>query len=110
MRRAVWGPSIVAACLAGCAPHPGRLLVVVDTDISAEELSTIRVVAGASRERSLALRGERAFTLPLSFVVVPRGGDSDRRVRVVVSGLGPDGRELVVSRSLIAGFIEGETR
>ncbi len=112
------------ALSASCAPHPGRLLVVVDTDLPVPtplgELN-VRVARtdGAGAE-------VRPFTLnatsdvPLSFAVAPRGVATDVEIRVDGYAAGalicdepglPVGCVApLVSRRVVTGFVGGSTR
>ncbi len=107
-----------------CAPGAGRLLVVVDTDISVPgELGEIdveidRVDGAGSARRTFALGA--ATDVPLSFVVSPRGSVVDvdiniagyRRGAVICERLGePVGCVApLVSRRAVTGFVPGSTR
>src|SRR5262249_8599358 len=47
-------------------------------------------------------------TLPLSFGVVPPGGDASRKVDVLIEGKDPAGN-VIVTRHAVTGFIDGKT-
>ncbi len=113
---------VVCACalsLAGCDSPATQLVVLVDTDFEVTgELARVhaRVLDAEGREVSgheLALAatgvdaGPARFHVPLSFAVVPLGGDAGRRIVVEVDGLDPGG-ELLVRRRAVTGFIEHE--
>ncbi|RLB48976.1 MAG: hypothetical protein DRJ42_22045 [Deltaproteobacteria bacterium] len=108
--------------LAACQGHPGRVLVVVDSDYSVPaELSEVRVLAGPVDDpesrmgQAFALTEFRpppggTYNLPLSLVVVPRDGNSDREVEVVVEGrLVSVGDVLVRATRVLHGFRAGDT-
>lgn len=99
--------------------EPTQLVVLVDSDMNVpSELATVNVVVSDASGREVTSRpfalaevssaGSAQYALPLSFGVVPQGGDVSRRVDVVVSGLGPDDTTLV-SRRARTGFVEGQT-
>jgi hypothetical protein len=108
---------------AGCeAGHPGRVLVVVSSDYPVPaELSEVRVLAGPADDPDD--RTGQAFVLtrvtpppagthhiPLSLVVTPRGGDSDRRVEIIVEGrTAASGDVLIRSTRVLDGFRRGDT-
>ena len=108
-----WG-GLLFVLTCACSTPPTQLVVVVDSDFAVpEELTTVEVevfdaagetVSGTSF--ALARRGEgqpARFPLPLSFGVVPQGGDASRRVRVVVRGKTAADR-LMVQRAATTGF------
>ncbi len=108
--------------LAACQGHPGRVLVVVDSDYSVPaELSEVRILAGPVDDpesrmgQAFALTEFRpppggTYNLPLSLVVVPRDGNSDREVEVVVEGrLVSVGDVLVRATRVLHGFRAGDT-
>lgn len=109
---------LCAAALAvgGCESPPTQLVVLVDTDFSVnEELGRVRarVLDQAGSEVSsydFALADDAAepspaqFPVPLSFAVVPRDGDADRRVVIEVDGMSADG-DTRVQRRAVTGFL-----
>ena len=116
--RALAIPLSLATLLACDAPAT-QLVVLVDTDFEVnEELRSISAVVldGDGQEVSAhdfaladdaASPGPASFAMPLSFAVVPVGGDASRRVTVHVRGLAADGATLV-SRRAVTGFIDEE--
>lgn len=119
MARRLLAHLTIAALLASCSKPATQLVVVVDTDYAVpEELAEIRARIEAPdgtevSAASFALTGAdqpqpTRFVVPLSFGVVPVDGDASRRLEVIVSGMDPEGRRLVV-RSARTGFIEGRT-
>lgn len=122
MARLDFGARVVACVLlsCGCESPATQLVVLVDSDFDVPaELARVhvRVLDEADAEMSsheFALAGEGVdpgparFVLPLSFAVVPRGQDADRRVAIEVDGLGPDDEEVIVRRRAVTGFIEEE--
>jgi hypothetical protein len=103
----------------GCSSQGTQLLVVVDTDYAVRsEVTTVRVtVEGAgvrdTRSFELAERGgppsARYLALPLSFAVVPKGGDASRQVTVTAEALDERGTTRV-STFARTGFVEGQAR
>ncbi|MEC7523729.1 MAG: lectin-like protein [Myxococcota bacterium] len=113
-----WG-GLLFVLTCACSAPPTQLVVVVDSDFAVpEELTTVEVeVFDAAGETvsgttfALAPRGEgqpARFPLPLSFGVVPQGGDASRRVRVVVRGKTATDR-IMVQRAATTGFLEGRS-
>ncbi|MBW2461801.1 MAG: hypothetical protein JRH11_09150 [Deltaproteobacteria bacterium] len=113
---------LILVVLPACQGHPGRVLVVVDSDYSVPaELSEVRVLAGPVDDpesrtgQAFALTELRpppagTHNLPLSLVVVPRDGDSHREVEVVVEGrLVSIGDVLVRATRVLQGFRAGDT-
>ena len=109
-----------SATLLGCEAAATQLIVLVDTDFSvpgemARIGTTVRNAAGAEvTAQSFALAGRDVepgpaqFVIPISFGIVPVGGDARRLVTVDVQGI--DGADVpLVSRRAITGFIEGQT-
>lgn len=101
------------ACSSACADDTG-LRVVVASDI--EDLGSFEIAVWAGEvRRDDTLRSRRVFvigepdgvTLPASMGLVPRDGDSLRRVRIEVTGFTP--RD-AVTRAVTTGFVQGETR
>lgn len=105
--------------LLGCDSPPTQLVVVVDTDFEVnEELASVAAAVldaegqqVSAQELALANDDEAPsatrFAVPLSFGVVPVGGDASRRVTVQIDGRAPDGT-LLVQRAAITGFVEGQ--
>ncbi len=119
---AAFGLIAVALSCFGCESHPGRVLVVVDSDYRVPvELGEVRVFAGPAdnpedrRGQGFVLTSIEpppagTHRLPLSLVVTPRGGDSDRRVAVMVEGLASASRDVLVqSTRVLDGFRPGDT-
>ena len=114
-----WPIIALGVVLAACAPHTGRLLVVVDTDLGALRLRRVDVVArraaGGAETHTFV---EPSF--PFSFVVV--AGSSADGVEIAASGYslgqtpctapgepvgcGPP----LVTRTLVSPFDPGTTR
>jgi hypothetical protein len=115
--------AVALALLAmACESHPGRVLVVVDTDYRVPaELSEVRILAGPADDPEdrtgqgfvltrITPPPPGTYRLPLSMVVVPRGGDSDRRVEIVVEGrAAATGDVLIRSTRILDGFRRGDT-
>jgi hypothetical protein len=115
--------AIALAVLAtACDSHPGRVLVVVDSDYAVPaELSEVRILAGPADDPDdrtgqgfvltrIAPPPAGTYRLPLSMVVVPRNGDSDRRVEIVVEGrAAASGEVLIRSTRILNGFRRGDT-
>jgi len=100
---------LATAFLLGCTVQPTQLVVIVDTDMTAEELDgfSTRVLDGRGQvvgERTFA-RGTvpPAVLLPATFGVAPKDRDADRRVTVEVVALHA-GDELFRTRA-VTGFI-----
>ncbi len=113
---------LLALSAAACESHPGRVLVVVDSNYPVPaELSEVRILAGPADDPEdrtgqgfvltrVSPAPPGTHRLPLSLVVVPRGGDSDRRVEVVVEGrAAATGDVLIRSTRILDGFREGNT-
>ncbi|MEC7523264.1 MAG: hypothetical protein VYE22_25515 [Myxococcota bacterium] len=91
-------------------------MVVVDSDFEVPAaLSSLEVRVAhegeVTAETDFALGAEASearFTLPLSFGIVPLGGDASRRLRVEVVGRGPGG-DALVRQSRVTGFLPGRT-
>ena len=102
--------------LVGCASAPTQLIVRVDSDLVVPtELASVRVTTmfegAVVRQLELPVSREAsgtAHTLPFSFGVVPRGGDTSRDVRLVVEALDSLGVPLV-ERTAVVGFLPGRT-
>jgi hypothetical protein len=112
MRRSnVWLAAAAWVTLAtGCRSIPtAQLVVVVDTNLTAADgLTDIYVEARSpdgtiQQQRVFDLAPRGTLTLPLSFGVVPVGGDLRRRVRVIAQARDSSGTVLV-QRSALAGF------
>lgn len=106
---------VLAGFALSCRQPATQLVVLVDTDYEVPaQLSDLRVriedpdgVEIGLSDLSLNGRGESQpprFGVPLSFGIVPVGGDATRRVRITVTGLAPGGLELV-SRRARTGFL-----
>ncbi|MBI5514171.1 MAG: FG-GAP repeat protein [Deltaproteobacteria bacterium] len=119
MPRSALGVAPVMLALAGCTAPATQLLVVVDTDYAVRgEVTTIRVTVEGVGVRDvqpyeLAERGAAPtrvyFSLPLSFAVVPKGGDASRQVTVTAEALDAAGG-VRVSTFARTGFRDGEAR
>jgi hypothetical protein len=117
-----WRRGIAGACilclLAGCSEAATQLVVVVDSDLPAPDRVSIRAVArpdddpaDIGAESTFAVSetpGPTTFVLPLSFGVVPPGGDAARGVEVVVEARDATD-QVVVSRRARTGFVRGHT-
>ncbi len=113
---------LLAIAALGCNAHPGRVLVVVDTDYRVPaELSEVRILAGPADDPDDRTGQGFVLTrvsppppgthrLPLSMVVLPRDGDSSRHVEVVVEGrASASGDVLIRSTRVLDGFRRGKT-
>ncbi len=110
--------------VAGCAPHAGRILVVVTTDIAVPDplgeidVRVARTDVSRSVGQTFSLRS--ADDVPLSFAVAPRDAPSDVDITVdayrrgasicLAPGEPPDCTPPLVSRRAITGFVPGSTR
>lgn len=112
----------VLGLLAACNGHPGRVLVVVESDYPVPAgLSEVVVLVGPVDDPES--RTGQAFVLtalkpspaglnnlPLSLVVVPRNRDSDRHIDIVVEGRSAaTGDVLVRSTRVLEGFRANDT-
>jgi hypothetical protein len=106
----------------GCESHPGRVLVVVDSDFAVPvELGEVRVLVGPADDpedrrgqgfvlTSIDPAPAGTYHLPFSLVVTPRGGDSNRRVEIDVEGLASaSGSAFVRTTRVLDGFRAGDT-
>jgi hypothetical protein len=101
----------VAAAACSSNPRLTELRVVVDSDLSIPtELSAVRATVRSPGEdpstHTFELAGDGAVRLPLSFSVVPRGGDTAKEVAVAVDGLVDE--EVVVRSSATTRFRAGK--
>lgn len=116
------GALALFACVA--CDQPGRILVAVGTDFvvprdvhvlrarvtgpdGASDMHTFSLVAADTIEP-----GTNEFTMPLSFVVTPRGDDSTRTSRIVIEAFRDaesDPVPRVRATRTVRGFIEGKT-
>ena len=105
----------VLLALIGCAESPGRLIVLVESDMPDlihVEVSTARLAGGGVDTRGFPIgsaAGDNRF--PFSFVLEPNGHPQDGvEIRVEGYALRPTGESLVVSRTVRTGFVAGTTR
>ena len=104
--------------VAGCTKPATQLVVTVDSDLAPQYLVAVHAVAvpadsptspGVDARFDLTdTGGPVSFTLPLSFGVVPPGGDASRRVEVRMEALDATGTATVV-RLTRTGFVSGQT-
>lgn len=107
--RALLPLALLVLAVAGCAaPHDGRLMLVVTSDIPAPDLlAAVRVEVGAE-VRDIQL-GPGASQLPFSLAIDARSGrPPGEPVSIVVSGLASD-RSVLVSRPVSTTFVRGRT-
>ena len=102
--------------LIGCAPPPGRLIVLVESDMPSlthVNVSTARLAGGGQETRGFSIgTGAGEFQFPFSFAVEPNGHPDDG-VEIRVEGydrLDPIRPTPVVSRTVRTPFIAGTTR
>ena len=113
---------VASLCLAVACDRPAtQIVVVVDSDLGAD-LSDLRVevrggrgnVDGVPSVEEVQLGSDADHRLPLSFGVVPAGGDASRRVEVKVTGVTRAGCDEAgtgcqeVERVARTGFIAGK--
>ena len=102
--------ALLVGSLAGCAPAPTQLVVVVDTDIPIPGQLDEVIVQGTGpsgvMERESATLGDRT-ALPLTVGVSPSG---DALGPIEVVALGRLGGALVVTRTHRVELVRGETR
>jgi len=108
----------VVCVLAACTKPPTQLVVVVDSDLPAADRVSVRAVArpdddpadpGVESTFTVSdTPGPATFVMPLSFGVIPPGGDPARRVEVVVEARDAAERA-VVSRRARTGFVREQT-
>jgi hypothetical protein len=97
------------AALAACTSKRTELVVLVDSDYAVPaELAKIEAIVKPTEGGEQMAHEFVLGALPLSFGVVPPGGDANRKLDVLVEGVDPGGRALV-TRHAISGFIEGKT-
>lgn len=105
---------VALLALASCRSEPTQLVVLVDSDLNVPDpLMTVRarVLDDRGTERFLLdvpLSGSSAATLPLSFGVLPAGGDPSRRLTIEVSALDA-ASSVLVKRTARTELIEGRT-
>lgn len=105
-------PPLALSCIVlACREVPStQLVVVVDTNLTeADDLRSIQIEAqtpdGVRRGfNSFELVPTGPVRLPLSFGVVPAGGDLSRRVRIIARALNSRS-ETLVQRSALSGFL-----
>lgn len=106
----------LAFLAASCAGQPTQLVVIVRSDLPAEDIVEVRtfVVPGepftaAPSTRSFPVGGgDGRVVIPFSFGVLPRGGDASSRVEITVSAYSAsDGTTPTVSRVVRTGFSAG---
>lgn len=86
--------ALLLLLLAGCANQPTQALVSVETTLIATDgMASLRISTSvAAQSRSLSAR---AGDLPLSFAILPEGGDTTRVADVQVEALDASGNVLV---------------
>jgi hypothetical protein len=105
-------PPLALSCIVlACREVPStQLVVVVDTNLTeADDLRSIQIEAqtpdGVRRGfNSFELVPTGPVRLPLSFGVVPAGGDLSRRVRIIARAINSRS-ETLVQRSALSGFL-----
>jgi hypothetical protein len=107
--------SAVLLGFTGCAESPGRLIVLIESDISIlthVEVSTSRLAGGGVETRGFPIgsgAGDNRF--PFSFAVEPNGHPEDGvEIRVEGYDRDPTGATPLVSRTVRTGFVAGTTR
>ena len=114
--RAVLAASaLLALAVAACTPVT-QLLVVVRTDLPAEDVAEVHIAvvpgepftSAPTTRQAVIGEGEGRTTLPFSFGVLPRNGDPRSRVEITVSAIDAAGLT-TVTRLVRTGFSEGRT-
>lgn len=108
----------VVCVVVGCTEPATQLVVVVDSDLAPADRVTIRAIArpdddpddpGAESTFDIVdTPGPATFVLPLSFGVVPPGGDSTRGVDVRVEARNAS-EQVTVERLARTGFVRAHT-
>lgn len=103
--------ALTASLSLACSEPPTQLVVVVSSNLaipSAIESVVVRTEEGGATIAEHAFPLAASADLPLSFAIVPRGGDASRSVTIVAVGSSASG--LVARHRVSTGFVRGESR